>query len=144
MNKTLFISGRDRGVSPVIGVILMVAITVILAAVIGTFVLGLGDEIGGSDTTASLSFDYDDSGDDGILTITHRGGDSLENATLAGAGVDNVEDLEGDEDANNFNLSPGESVEFEEDDDPDAEFNPGQTVSVVVGDDVVASFEIPE
>lgn len=35
----------DRGVSPVIGVILMVAITVILAAVIGTFVLGLGEGI---------------------------------------------------------------------------------------------------
>jgi len=34
--------GTDA-VSPVIGVILMVAITVILAAVIGTFVLGLGD-----------------------------------------------------------------------------------------------------
>ncbi|WP_345775624.1 type IV pilin N-terminal domain-containing protein [Haloferax sp. Q22] len=33
----------DTAVSPVIGVILMVAITVILAAVIGTFVLGLGD-----------------------------------------------------------------------------------------------------
>lgn len=38
------ISNRnDRAVSPVIGVILMVAITVILAAVIGAFVLGLGD-----------------------------------------------------------------------------------------------------
>jgi flagellin-like protein len=36
---------EDRGVSPVIGVILMVAITVILAAVIGTFVLGLGDSL---------------------------------------------------------------------------------------------------
>jgi flagellin-like protein len=36
---------EDRAVSPVIGVILMVAITVILAAVIGTFVLGLGDDI---------------------------------------------------------------------------------------------------
>ena len=36
---------EDRAVSPVIGVILMVAITVILAAVIGTFVLGLGDSI---------------------------------------------------------------------------------------------------
>jgi len=35
----------DRAVSPVIGVILMVAITVILAAVIGTFVLGLGDQV---------------------------------------------------------------------------------------------------
>jgi flagellin-like protein len=33
----------DNAVSPVIGVILMVAITVIMAAVIGTFVLALGD-----------------------------------------------------------------------------------------------------
>lgn len=39
---------NDRAVSPVIGVILMVAITVILAAVIGTFVLGLGDDLGES------------------------------------------------------------------------------------------------
>jgi len=36
---------NDSAVSPVIGVILMVAITVILAAVIGTFVLGLGDSV---------------------------------------------------------------------------------------------------
>ncbi|MDZ7687348.1 MAG: type IV pilin N-terminal domain-containing protein [Halobacteriales archaeon] len=36
---------EDSAVSPVIGVILMVAITVILAAVIGTFVLGLGDNV---------------------------------------------------------------------------------------------------
>ena len=43
--KTLFQADDDRAVSPVIGVILMVAITVILAAVIGTFVLGLGDDI---------------------------------------------------------------------------------------------------
>jgi len=35
----------DRGVSPVIGVILMVAITVILAAVIASFVLGFGDQV---------------------------------------------------------------------------------------------------
>ncbi|WP_336326709.1 type IV pilin N-terminal domain-containing protein [Halovenus sp. HT40] len=34
----------DSAVSPVIGVILMVAITVILAAVIASFVLGLGDQ----------------------------------------------------------------------------------------------------
>ncbi|ELK56003.1 hypothetical protein D320_01493, partial [Haloferax sp. BAB-2207] len=42
--KTMFT--ESRAVSPVIGVILMVAITVILAAVIGTFVLGLGDQVG--------------------------------------------------------------------------------------------------
>jgi flagellin-like protein len=36
---------EDRGVSPVIGVILMVAITVILAAVIASAVLGFGDNV---------------------------------------------------------------------------------------------------
>jgi len=36
---------KQDAVSPAVGVILMVAITVILAAVIGTFVLGLGDQV---------------------------------------------------------------------------------------------------
>lgn len=40
MSDSLF--DQDRAVSPVIGVLLMVAVTVILAAVIGTFVLNLG------------------------------------------------------------------------------------------------------
>ncbi|MDZ7850011.1 MAG: type IV pilin N-terminal domain-containing protein [Halodesulfurarchaeum sp.] len=40
--------------SPVIGVILMVAITVILAAVIGSFVLGIGGDVEAT-PTASLS-----------------------------------------------------------------------------------------
>lgn len=35
----------DKAVSPVIGVILMVAITVILAAVIGAFVFGMGSSV---------------------------------------------------------------------------------------------------
>jgi flagellin-like protein len=44
----------NRAVSPVIGVILMVAITVILAAVIGAFVLEIGDQ---QETAPSTSFD---------------------------------------------------------------------------------------
>ncbi len=52
----------DDAVSPVIGVILMVAITVILAAVIGTFVLGLGDQVGDTAPQASFSFDYNSTG----------------------------------------------------------------------------------
>jgi flagellin-like protein len=63
----------ERAVSPVIGVILMVAITVILAAVIGTFVLGLGDQLG--DTTPQASLDI--SADSGTITIEHTGGDEL-------------------------------------------------------------------
>lgn len=46
VSKKLVGSEEERAVSPVIGVILMVAITVILAAVIAAFVLDLGDSVG--------------------------------------------------------------------------------------------------
>ena len=68
----------DRAVSPVIGVILMVAITVILAAVIGTFVLGLGDSLGDNQPSAQLSVTA--SGDE--LVFDHNGGDRIETETL--------------------------------------------------------------
>ncbi|GAA0298498.1 hypothetical protein GCM10009066_10900 [Halarchaeum salinum] len=59
----------------------MVAITVILAAVIGTFVLGLGNQVGNQAPQASFSFDFDDS--EGSVTIMHQGGDTIQSdATL--------------------------------------------------------------
>ncbi|WP_226012807.1 type IV pilin [Halomicrobium salinisoli] len=83
----------DEAVSPVIGVILMVAITVILAAVIATFVLGLGDQVSNTSPQTSFSFDYaegdcrtdDCSGDserDGGLDIIHDGGENIEAGEL--------------------------------------------------------------
>ena len=88
----------DDAVSPVIGVILMVAITVILAAVIATFVLGLGESV--SDTSPQANFQEDftnDSGPsldftgntlavDGTLTVTHTNGDQIkaENLYMSG------------------------------------------------------------
>ncbi|QSG12489.1 Pilin/Flagellin, FlaG/FlaF family [Halapricum desulfuricans] len=84
----------DDAVSPVIGVILMVAITVILAAVIASFVLGLGDT---TNTTpqASFEFDYDNSTTPGSgtglanssiggnLTITHESGSTINSDRLS-------------------------------------------------------------
>ena len=73
----------DRAVSPVIGVILMVAITVILAAVIGTFVLGLGDQVSENAPQAQFSFefgnDFTDGSDTGVegITVIHDGGDAI-------------------------------------------------------------------
>ena len=64
----------DDAVSPVIGVILMVAITVILAAVIGTFVLGLGGQVQDTAPNAQFTFNEESGGD---LTITHDGGESV-------------------------------------------------------------------
>jgi flagellin-like protein len=54
-----------RAVSPVIGVILMVAITVILSAVIATFVLGLGESV--SDTGPTLSFTCENGGSEVVV-----------------------------------------------------------------------------
>ena len=65
----------DKAVSPVIGVILMVAITVILAAVIGTFVLGLGDSISDTTPSASISGEIDT---DGNATFTHQSGQNID------------------------------------------------------------------
>ena len=72
-------NAEDRAVSPVIGVILMVAITVILAAVIGTFVLGLGDQLG--DTAPQASFTVD-SADTSAINVTKTGGQSIESDDL--------------------------------------------------------------
>ncbi len=74
----------DRAVSPVIGVILMVAITVILAAVIGTFVLGLGDQVQSTTPQASFGFDTGSANDSGAynVSVTHETGDSIDATEL--------------------------------------------------------------
>ncbi|PSP24316.1 type IV pilin, partial [Halobacteriales archaeon QH_10_65_19] len=89
----------DDAVSPVIGVILMVAITVILAAVIATFVLGLGEQVSQTSPNTSFSFDYEDSSPsedsfgtspgslNGKLTITHSGGPNINADQLSVAGA---------------------------------------------------------
>jgi flagellin-like protein len=97
MNIKNLISDEDA-VSPVIGVILMVAITVILAAVIGTFVLGLGGSTA-SAPQAQFTFQNDTSPSAtvpgacsitsasgsgvGFLNATHDGGDSIPASTLS-------------------------------------------------------------
>jgi FlaG/FlaF family flagellin (archaellin) len=53
---------------------------VILAAVIGTFVLGLGDSLGDNQPTAQLDVDLDEV--DNNITIEHDGGDSIEADSL--------------------------------------------------------------
>ena len=87
------VAGDDRGVSPVIGVILMVAITVILAAVIATFVLGLGEQV--SQTAPQANVDWNQSGSSGsnyVVGATHDGGETLTggNVNLSANGVGTI------------------------------------------------------
>lgn len=65
----------ERGVSPIIGVTLTVAITVVLSAVIGAFVLDFGQRAEKAAPSAGLTVSADT--DAGNLTISHTGGDEL-------------------------------------------------------------------
>lgn len=65
----------DRAVSPVIGVVLVIAITVVLAGIIGTSVLGLGQNVQSAPQT-NFEFDFDRDGTS--VNVTHSGGDRLD------------------------------------------------------------------
>ena len=121
---------EERAVSPVIGVILMVAITVILAAVIGAFVLGLGGDQ--TETPqASISLDLDTDGD-GEIEIAHNGGQTLElddvGMSFNGTFDDGTDPLS---DAGEDTLSSGETLELDDSDFTESEFNDGTTVRIV-------------
>ncbi len=94
----------DRAVSPVVGVALLIAITVILAAVIGGVVLGLGT--GGVDTPqAQLQFN------DNTAELTHNGGEPLPEDQIKIV----VEGNADDELTLNDDLTAGGSVDLTDD-----------------------------
>ena len=126
-------SEDERGVSPVIGVILMVAITVILAAVIGTFVLGLGDNV---NSTPQASWDFEYNGTD--VTVTHSGGDTIDGDRLSVSGA-----------ASDDTIFDGETVTAGSSATVTGP-NSGETLRIVYtteGEDssnVIATYEVPE
>ena len=92
----------EDAVSPVIGVILMVAITVILAAVIAAFVFGMGPPEQAPQASLRLS----NASVDGF-TLEHQGGDMIKfdkiNITVNGKDIGAVN-------SSNGSLSTGESI----------------------------------
>lgn len=111
MSVTTFF-GDEEAVSPVIGVILMVAITVILAAVIGAFVIGIGDD---QSTVPQASWDtsqstetYEEINDldnevasTKVVEVSHQSGASIDHSnievTVNGEAAFELEDSEGAE-----------------------------------------------
>jgi flagellin-like protein len=70
----------ERSISPVIGTILLVAIVVVLAALVGTAALGFGEETDEPDPTLSIdsAFEATDEVDPHWrFTITHQSGDNI-------------------------------------------------------------------
>lgn len=75
---------NDEAVSPVIGVILMVAITVILAAVIAAFVFGMAGNVQ-STKVVSLTAAKAANGD---ITVTNMGGQDIATLSAITATID--------------------------------------------------------
>ena len=109
--KKLVGSEDERAVSPVIGVILMVAITVILAAVIAAFVL----DIGPGDSTISAAADVSFDGDDVVVEVTSGGGD-LDGLALVDDDGNVVDTVHEDEDDG---VNTGGTYRLSEDGDGD-------------------------
>lgn len=103
------IVSNSDAVSPVIGTILMVAVTVIMAAIIGVFVFGMTSDI---KKTPTASFRVSNLADTPIkdIQITHKGGDKL----LANLWEVSVRDI-----GNTTNYTMGTK-----------DFEPGQTLIV--------------
>ncbi|MBU4223078.1 MAG: type IV pilin N-terminal domain-containing protein [Euryarchaeota archaeon] len=68
---------NEEAVSPVIGVILMVAITVILAAVIAAFVFGLGGQQVAAPTVSITAANNPETSGVSDIKIQHKGGEML-------------------------------------------------------------------
>jgi flagellin-like protein len=135
----------NRAVSPVIGVILMVAITVILAAVIGAFVLEIGDQ---QETAPSTSFDteqttnfYQDDSDKINLTeveITHAGGETLDisNNQIKVAGNESwwgVEEVDGGSNGNKDIAAMQPDITRAAGSNDQVELTSGQSWAIVAG-----------
>lgn len=74
---------EEDAVSPVIGVILMVAVTVILSAAVGAFVLDIGSAVTEQRPSAVFKFSSNiSSGTPDSLNVTHGGGDTVDSGTL--------------------------------------------------------------
>jgi flagellin-like protein len=105
----LEVSGNDRGVSPVIGTILLVAITVILASTSGTFVLGIIGDFTQDEPLASFQMSQNSTS----VVFTHSGGESLDGENVyiqheSGGSFGNFAGTDGDAcDATHARVNPG-------------------------------------
>ncbi len=75
----------DAAVSPVVGVILMIGITIALVALISPFVFEVSDEFSSAPPRTSFEFTYTS---DNAVTITHTGGNAVDGDRIRIAGLE--------------------------------------------------------
>lgn len=105
-----FVRGSDRGVSPVIGTILLVAVVVVLATITAPFALGLGENV--SDPAPSVALDAEET-ENGTVTMTHVSGEAIDSKNFA------VKGGEVNESSMPETIEPGSTVEVDPDSDAD-------------------------
>jgi flagellin-like protein len=138
--KSLF--DDEAAVSPVVGTVLMIAITVVLAATVGTAMLGIGGQVKETGPSANLAFIYTASGgsfdaatDGDTIEILHDGGSSFEqDEVTVQVGDQEFEDLDttgnGVSKAWPETVRTGRTLELDDGDATDG-FESGSTVRVV-------------
>lgn len=100
----------EHAVAPVVGIALLIAITVILAAVIGSIVFGLSADPGDS-PQVSISFTVDG----GDVILNHEGGETLDTDQVVIKNEDEVVDELDDVD----DIQAGQSVETDAEESED-------------------------
>lgn len=119
----------DRGVSPVIGVALLIAVTVVLAAVIGFVVLGADTGPGTDEPSARLDISGETSGN-GTLTIDHEGGDPISTSNLE-IKLGNNAPTEANNTSLSGTLQTGETVSVDGGNVTGGNFTSGDTVTLL-------------
>lgn len=84
MQSRVDLESRDRAVSNVIGVVLVVGITVVLASFSAVYLMGIGQSVEQPPDNVRLATSYDDShtGNGETLSIEHRAGNDLDAAKV--------------------------------------------------------------
>ena len=131
----------QRGVSPVIGVILMVAITVVMGAVVAGFVFGY---LGTTSKAPSVGLSIiDDPTDQDSLLVKHNGGESIDaNAWKCSvtAGKESTASFTSQTETGNVTISTGSVLDVDYiTNDGSTEIAPGwyHIVAVHIGSDTI-------
>ena len=109
-SKVVSRSGRDRAVSPVVGVVLLVGVTVMLGLMVGPFVLGTVGNLSTETPSADIAFYYDGEADDnrvddfgtqvaagdGLMIVKVESSESFDPSTIEVRGVTSGGNLQTD------------------------------------------------
>lgn len=128
----------ERGVSPVVGTILLIAITVAIAGIVGYF--AMTQQPGEPAPTVSVQFDNVHVGEytAGGFTVTHLGGDNIENANL---GIRINGESVGYSNTGGDDFGVGDVMTVDNN-DSDVDLDYGDKIMLVYSDSAIASTEV--